>query len=51
MEDKRSGRLVVVSHCIMNVHSLEDDLAIYPGLGVVMEEFKTVLDNIGVHPE
>jgi predicted secreted protein len=32
MEDKRSGRLVVVSHCIMNVHSLEDDLAIYPGL-------------------
>jgi predicted secreted protein len=32
MEDNRSGRLVVVSHCIMNVHSLEDDLAIYPGL-------------------
>jgi hypothetical protein len=32
MEDKRSGRLVVVSHCIMNVHSLEDELAIYPGL-------------------
>ena len=31
-EDKRSGRLVVVSHCILNVHSLEDDLAIYPGL-------------------
>jgi len=32
MEDKRSGRLVVVSHCILNVHSLEDELAIYPGL-------------------
>ena len=30
--DKRSGRIVVVSHCILNVHSLEDDLAIYPGL-------------------
>lgn len=24
--------MVVVSHCIMNVHSLEDNLAIYPGL-------------------
>lgn len=32
MNDKRSGRLVVVSHCIINVHSLEDDLAVYPGL-------------------
>lgn len=32
MEDKRSGRLVVVSHCILNVHSLEDELAIYPGV-------------------
>lgn len=32
MKDKRSGQIVVVSHCIMNVHSLEDDLAIYPGL-------------------
>lgn len=32
MEDLRSGRMVVVSHCILNVHSLEDDLAIYPGL-------------------
>jgi len=30
--DKRSRRIVVVSHCILNVHSLEDDLAIYPGL-------------------
>jgi len=30
--DKRSGRIVVVSHCLLNVHSLEDDLAIYPGL-------------------
>lgn len=32
MQDKRSGKIVVVSHCILNVHSLEDDLAIYPGL-------------------
>ena len=30
--DKRSGKIVVVSHCILNVHSLEDNLAIYPGL-------------------
>jgi len=30
--DTRSGRLVIVSHCIVNVHSLEEDLAIYPGL-------------------
>jgi predicted secreted protein len=32
MEDRRSGKIVVVSHCILNVHSLEDNLAIYPGL-------------------
>jgi predicted secreted protein len=32
MPDKRSGKIVVVSHCILNVHSLEDNLAIYPGL-------------------
>ncbi len=32
MLDKRSGRIVIVSHCILNVHSLEDNLAIYPGL-------------------
>lgn len=32
MKDKRSGKIVVVSHCILNVHSLEDKLAIYPGL-------------------
>ena len=30
--DKRSGKIVVVSHCMLNVHSLEDNLAIYPGL-------------------
>ena len=30
--DKRSQRIIVVCHCILNVHSLEDDLAIYPGL-------------------
>jgi len=32
MTDKRSGKIVVVSHCVLNVHSLEDNLAIYPGL-------------------
>lgn len=32
MQDRRSGKIVVVSHCILNVHSLEDNLAIYPGL-------------------
>lgn len=32
MKDERSGRIVIVSHCILNVHSLEDNLAIYPGL-------------------
>ena len=29
---KRSKKIVVVSHCMLNVHSLEDDLAIYPGV-------------------
>jgi predicted secreted protein len=32
MNDQRSGKIVLVAHCILNVHSLEDDLAIYPGL-------------------
>lgn len=32
VRDKRSGKIVVVSHCLLNVHSLEDELAIYPGL-------------------
>ena len=32
MKDKRSGKIVVVAHCLLNVHSLEDNLAIYPGL-------------------
>lgn len=32
MNDQRSGKIVLVSHCILNVHSLEDGLAIYPGL-------------------
>jgi hypothetical protein len=32
MEDQRSGKMVVVAHCIMNVHSLEENLAIYPGV-------------------
>jgi predicted secreted protein len=32
MKDKRSGKIVLVAHCLLNVHSLEDNLAIYPGL-------------------
>ena len=32
MNDQRSGKIVLISHCILNVHSLEDGLAIYPGL-------------------
>ena len=32
VSDKRSQRIVVVSHCLLNVHSLEDNLALYPGL-------------------
>ncbi len=30
-EDKRSGKIVVVSHCLLNVHSLEAGLAEYRG--------------------
>jgi len=45
MHDKRSGKIVVVSHCILNVHSLEDHLAIYPGLE---EEVVTLLLAKGV---
>lgn len=45
MVDKRSGKIVVVSHCILNVHSLEDDLAIYPGLE---EEVLKTLTKMGV---
>ena len=29
---KRSGKIVVTSHCLLNVHCLEDNLAEYPGL-------------------
>ena len=43
--DKRSGKIVVVSHCILNVHSLEDDLAIYPGLE---EEVVDILVKKGI---
>lgn len=32
LTDPRSNRIVVVCHCILNVHSLEDGLAEYPGL-------------------
>lgn len=43
--DSRSGKIVVVSHCILNVHSLEDNLAIYPGLE---EEVVNLLIKKGV---
>ena len=43
--DKRSGKIVIVSHCILNVHSLEDNLAIYPGLE---EEVVNLLIQKGV---
>jgi predicted secreted protein len=43
--DKRSGKVVVVSHCILNVHSLEDNLAFYPGLE---EEVVEILIKSGV---
>jgi len=45
MMDKRSGRILVASHCILNVHSLEDNLAIYPGME---EEVVELLLNKGV---
>ncbi len=45
MQDRRSGKIVVVSHCILNVHSLEDNLAIYPGLE---EEVVELLKNKGM---
>jgi predicted secreted protein len=48
MEDKRSGRLVVVSHCILNVHSLEDELAIYPGLEREVVEL-LIAKGVGVY--
>jgi len=45
VKDKRSGKIVVVSHCILNVHSLEDGLAIYTGLE---EDVIKVLISMGV---
>lgn len=45
MRDKRSGKIVIVSHCILNVHSLEDGLAIYPGLE---EDIVNILIEKGV---
>ena len=32
VKDGRSNKIVVVCHCMLNVHSLEDGLAEYPGL-------------------
>ncbi len=43
--DSRSGRIVIVSHCLLNVHSLEDGLAMYRG---VEEEVVKLLINKGV---
>ena len=45
VKDSRSGKIVVVSHCLLNVHSLEDNLAIYPGLE---EEVIDILIRKGV---
>lgn len=45
MSDVRSGKIVIVSHCILNVHSLEDNLAFYPGLE---EEVIQLLISAGV---
>ncbi|MFQ6087624.1 MAG: hypothetical protein ACE5K0_01810 [Candidatus Methanofastidiosia archaeon] len=42
---KRSGRIVVVSHCILNVHSLEDNLSEYQG---VEEDVLKLLISKGV---
>lgn len=48
MQDQRSGRIVVVSHCILNVHSLEDNLAIYPGMEE--EVIKALLEKgVGIY--
>lgn len=43
--DLRSGKIVVVSHCLLNVHSLEDGLAEYRGCE---EEFLRTLIEEGV---
>jgi predicted secreted protein len=48
MPDKRSGKIVVVSHCILNVHSLEDDLAIYPGLEKEVVEL-LITNSVGIY--
>lgn len=46
--DKRSGKIVIVSHCILNVHSLEDNLAIYPGLEREVVEI-LVKKSVGIY--
>jgi predicted secreted protein len=45
MQDKRSGKIVIVSHCILNVHCLEDNLAVYSGME---EEIVNLLLSKGV---
>ncbi len=47
-KDLRSGKIVVVSHCLLNVHSLEDNLAIYPGLE--KEVFEVLIEKgVGIY--
>lgn len=48
MTDKRSGKIVVVSHCFLNVHSLEDNLAIYPGLELEVVEL-LIKKGVGIY--
>ncbi len=48
LKDQRSGRLVVVSHCILNVHSLEDELAIYSGLEKEVVEL-LIAKGVGIY--
>jgi len=45
LKDRRSNKIAVVCHCILNVHSLEDGLAEYPG---VEEEVVKVLMDKGI---
>lgn len=45
LNDSRSNKIAVVCHCILNVHSLEDGLAEYPG---VEEEVVEALIDKGV---
>jgi predicted secreted protein len=48
LPDKRSGKIIVASHCILNVHSLEDNLAIYPGMEEEVVEL-LLQKGVGIH--